>query len=1332
MNEFFAENNVCGQTILQLVCRGNAVIAELLRLKDYIPVIFKFESKQDVQKYSEIIFDFSYLKTAEAIEQKIERNEILRDLDEEFRDNHIEIINRFYLAFESIHTYVVDLNQFLDELDDGVYIHQSLESIFSDSEGCQVMSEALYLYGVMLLIVDAHIEGSIRERLLISYYRYTAQRRDTHSHIDEVCKLLRDTGNTSSKRPNNYPEDYFRRVYIKQKFVDVVIGRLRSDDIYNQLSLYPLPEHRTTAIANQAAMLYVCLFFSPNILHTQTALMRQIVDKYFPDNWVISLYMGFTINLIDSWEYFKAAKMALNNTLENVNVKSYANTYGKNTINLLKISDKLLKEGNLTNENVIEDINTITAVLRECNATIRWLMLHINLRNDKSKKSKQIRELVLIESKLTFEQLFKLLLNTAQLELTTKEIVKELLAQKDVKWEDLKRESCSRLLELSEVFGGAKPLTRIEKNLNLKKWFLEISKEVESLDQSSTNSGRKIVQLIQALGEVQEFHQLDKSMQVIQFLSETTKFLHSMIKNMNVKEDMLVMLQMIGDISYGWELIDSYTSIMQSGIKKEPMLCIKLRAIFLKLASALEIPLLRINQARSEDLISVSQYYSSELEIYARKVLQIIPEMMFENMAQIIQIQTSVLKELPTRLDKDKVKEYAKLNERFEFAKLTHSVYVYSEGMRMMKSTLVGVVCLDPKQLLEDGIRKELVQHISKALHTTLSFSARLKLDELEQRLKLLSQIMNGYKRSFEYIQDYVNINGLKIWQEEVTRIINYNVEQECNGFLRNKVHAWESLYQSRYVPIPHYPSTDFNSVNFVGRLARELIRLTDPKSSIYIEQTSTWYDAKTRKPILSKQEFALITSALEITGLVGLDRLFSFMIITNLQKVVGILENNSKNSAWNNIITGIAKELTSVENIPNLHKFCQNCVNRTTKLWPNLVDHILNVGQLQILRVMITFQLSKSCKFDAVDLESSLNLLNKALLNELQTDQNFELKETTLRTLSQYFDWAGMNNPFHKIYMTVKPTTDYGTPLFIFTIAHLQKMYIFKSINANKKSTDAFDAFPVIVAVHTILKQFHPSLNEQFIRLMCQFVMELTKQSVGVKNVEIPLEANLGMKFLEVYVTFLKSSHDYLLKHMPEEIMHVHNMITCKYGLNNIEMLAHAIPSKSVTDIQNAIGIYERAAIRSLKCDECSSEERKAPIDKWLKFLKETSNDVYAPKDVVTALKIVTMFETRTNSSCVDLTCCYEYLIDLMSGKAPKQLNEESMYFLMSSFSKFGKLVKFQNNHKEEEFLKNLQMPDIIQKTYLSKKGSIVNDPDLNLLKIPLNLLKLKNSTVD
>ncbi len=47
---------------------------------------------------------------------------------------------------------------------------------------------------------------------------------------------------------------------------------------------------------------------------------------------------------------------------------------------------------------------------------------------------------------------------------------------------------------------------------------------------------------------------------------------------------------------------------------------------------------------------------------------------------------------MPTRLDKDKLRDYAQLDERAEVAKLTHSISVFTEGILMMKATLVGVM----------------------------------------------------------------------------------------------------------------------------------------------------------------------------------------------------------------------------------------------------------------------------------------------------------------------------------------------------------------------------------------------------------------------------------------------------------------------------------------------------------------------------------------------------------------------------------------------------------------------------------------------------------------
>lgn len=89
---------------------------------------------------------------------------------------------------------------------------------------------------------------------------------------------------------------------------------------------------------------------------------------------------------------------------------------------------------------------------------------------------------------------------------------------------------------------------------------------------------------------------------------------------------------------------------------------------------------------------------------------------------------------------------------------------------------------------------------------------------------------MDGHRRSLEYIQDYIGVYGLKIWQEELCRIIGYNVEMECNNFLRNKIQSWQSAFQNKVIPIPDFPPADSQSANFIGRLLKELIRITDPR----------------------------------------------------------------------------------------------------------------------------------------------------------------------------------------------------------------------------------------------------------------------------------------------------------------------------------------------------------------------------------------------------------------------------------------------------------------------------------------------------------------------
>lgn len=84
---------------------------------------------------------------------------------------------------------------------------------FHNSFSCVCQCESLYLYGVMLLLVDRLFPGGVRERLIVSHHRHAglAHRPTGDTNVDDVCRLLRSTGlRTNAKRPMGYPEEYFR------------------------------------------------------------------------------------------------------------------------------------------------------------------------------------------------------------------------------------------------------------------------------------------------------------------------------------------------------------------------------------------------------------------------------------------------------------------------------------------------------------------------------------------------------------------------------------------------------------------------------------------------------------------------------------------------------------------------------------------------------------------------------------------------------------------------------------------------------------------------------------------------------------------------------------------------------------------------------------------------------------------------------------------------------------------------------------------------------------------------------------------------------------------
>ena len=94
--------------------------------------------------------------------------------------------------------------------------------------------------------------------------------------------------------------------------------------------------------------------------------------------------------------------------------------------------------------------------------------------------------------------------------------------------------------------------------------------------------------------------------------------------------------------------------------------------------------------------------------------------------------------------------------------------------------------------------------------------------------------------RSIEYISDFLNVPGQKIWREELTRIINLAVEKEASRLVNKKYSgSIDTTQDNQYVP--EFTALDEYDFTFMGRLLRFVLQSIS--NGFYLEATQTWYD---------------------------------------------------------------------------------------------------------------------------------------------------------------------------------------------------------------------------------------------------------------------------------------------------------------------------------------------------------------------------------------------------------------------------------------------------------------------------------------------------------
>eukprot|EP01035_Chromulina_nebulosa_P017771 gene17771-23373_t len=1134
--DFLSKDNICGQNLIRIVSRGSAIVTELLRLSSNIPDALLSTGSEQI-KYHEVLFDFHYLRDPEEYERKINASSELLELDIEFQENHIEILKRFYLLFESIYKYQFDLSKYVEDVKNGYYIHHSVDSILDDVNGKQLLSESLYLYGVMLLLMEELIPGHIREKILISLYRNNND--GSWQAIDEVIKLCRNTGYIpKQKKPKNHPEALFSRYAPDEELVRLVIGSLQTDDIYHMSNTFPNPDHRSTRLAVQASMLYVILYFSPKVLHKEKTSMREIVDKYFNDNWIISIYMGRIVDLTVEWQSYSAAKSALDNVISDNSVRSLDAKNAKQVSQSLDELKAKLKEGVLVSDYLLDNMKALINIVRECNVSLRWRLLHRRCSNELYSK--------IISNSVNSQTVVSLLLNVSQFEYVVKGLLQQLLDNKTREWSDGQAAAALRLTELSEYFTGEKALTRVKRDEKLMNWFRSLSEEVNGLsmdEDKAVATGRKIQGLIVALEDVEQFEAVDTNIQIKSFLNEARDIFRQMIRIVNVKSSAVELVETLSDLSYAWEILPDYLPVFHDRIRRDPTSVVLLRATFLKTASILDVPLIRITAIDSPDLVSVAEHYSAELVEFVRKVLEVIPQSVFRILSEIEGIQTHRMTQVPIRLEAKDLKDFSQLDLRYELAKLTHQVSVFTEGILLMEKTLLGVIQVEPRQILEEGLRRELVRLIASAMHTDLTFPD-LGIKDINQRLSKLSDTLQGIKRSIEYLQDYIGIAGLKMYQEELARVINYNTEQEANRYLKKKTFDSASRYQSKAIPIPrlvHAGQTinganESGALNFMGRVLSAVLYLTDATRTSYAPESSAWYVHNEVKGQVTIDEscgirtFAILEGALGAIGLRGLDRLLSFRTVFEFNNFKKFYEVDV--SPFKTLLDQVRESLfPEYKVVPNASKTYGNPLKKTERLMLPLLQFIRRIGQAQLIRRQIASQLQWGCQLDAHLLHQALDTLNNAVMSDVRQhyrDLNKPYPDKNnnplLFELSLLTEACGLDDPLHKIYITTtstQPLEGIAVLLFLFLLTYLPKLDYDCNLGAlvRKKTSYPLDGIPLVIGLCSFLKQLHPAATLSVLGYLGQFVRTTVSQvfsEADSKVAEMPSEVLNTLVFID------------------------------------------------------------------------------------------------------------------------------------------------------------------------------------------------------------------------
>ncbi|XP_066165644.1 uncharacterized protein [Oryza sativa Japonica Group] len=1059
--------------LLAFCARAEALIAELLLLSDRAPSQFAD------RRFHPVLFDFRYFDSPGEFEARIEGNMELEALEDELRESCGSYMRRFFALLDAAVAYHDELCSYLNDLQEGLYVHCTLDGVLESNWACQLLTESMTLFGCMALLMEHRISGLLRERLLVAYLRH--ERCFSFPNVERICKLCRrhvttppSPGASGSSLHTveiisvQKPEDLLRRFQFPELIVDAVITCLRNGDVYNNVRFYPDPQHRTTALSLQGGHMYVLLFYSRDLLHNGLA-MREIVDRFFKDNWVVPIFLHFSVDLLVSWDAFKEAKSSLVSCLSPTFVRDRSLYHYTKVSSLLADLDSHMHAVN--KEYVLDNSLNLLSIIRECNCTLRWLLLH-RMTNDK-----KARDLVIClgSSQHADEgKLLQLLMKTAKLEFEVKELHAELLKTRKSMWYEKRHDALECMKDLSQNYLGTWAASCKLKNKSIKDWLEHLSSEVSSLDYATIgNSGRIIHRVLSTLKDIELLHQIKENIQIKHGFSKIQKNLHDMIKVLNLNQESISVFSVITDGKYAWGYLTYFEELLKKKISQDPSESLFLHTMFLKFQSWLDAPLQRIKQYESPDLQYVSTYYASKYAAKIFAVLDIIPAILLKISIDVDYINAEQSTHLINRINKETLEDLMQLDQQLCQAQQAAKLCIVSEGLLNMSKNFDGLIDLNLGGWLKQMIKKELVSQLQGKLKAL----SLLIYGDIEGNLMSLSNYMLSQMQRMEFLQHILHIDGCSIWEETLTAVLEECAKREVLEFMGCMQPSTNMVKPSNHMSNPG---------TFFGHLLQYIVHLTDPSRSMFIEAMMGWFDAGGNE-LLGMRFFHLLESCVGQVGLACLDSLIHVLVkqsvehaMKDLHTLVDVKCREELNKLDDLLGPPMSIPLMGWSSYKEMVKMLHSS-------WGPLVEKLATIGQLQLVRNLVSFKLRSACKVRANTISSAVDILSSSVClqnGRFETGAEDHNVRLFLNNIKDQQNFCGLLSPLQAIYISEEPPMFLTRLLCIFSISQLPKyvldIHLGNLTNPLKKSVADFSA--LVIGLGTLLQQFGPSHITQYI----------------------------------------------------------------------------------------------------------------------------------------------------------------------------------------------------------------------------------------------------------